>query len=316
MRVMPGSEREQGRWHLLVAEVPLKYRPKRTADGQVVVPDRERIAARRPLENIANLLSLGYGSGRTLSSPNPYVAFKPETGEEADWLSESTGVHGGLEVSLTQVVKHQMPLKAEVVEELSDRFDGVALLSEALSAERSTSRFLDLIRLFERAFKVGPSKLADPLTTFLAPRFGYSSEEVDHWLTTLRGSVAHADQRNVFLLQADVRPYVPRVEQAAWDVLMNKKRWRSPDSARRPLWSPDGGSVDPAGQMVVEVDASVPMQSQISDRWDEFPLDLGGRISVPDDWWPRPPATMKSPAIQVEVVEAERWSQWPGDQED
>ena len=233
-----GPEGREGPSCIAVARVPLKRRPKRTGNGYVVVPDLERKVARLHLEIASNLVSLGTGSRRALSSPNPYVAFEAQSDDERTWLAESAGLHGGLRGTVNQSMKQLLPLEHRTIQMLSDRQDGLALLSEALSGPRSTGCFMNFMRLFERAFRrSGPRGLAAPLVAFLDKRFGYSAEEVRHWLR-LRGSAAHADQRREFVLDADVLPYLPRLEQAAWDVLMNKLVWRDPDPGRRRAWTP------------------------------------------------------------------------------
>ncbi len=50
---------------------------------------------------------------------------------------------------------------------LQDRLDGVALLADSLSEDSAIARARELFRLFERAFRAGPSGCVDPLTSFL-----------------------------------------------------------------------------------------------------------------------------------------------------
>ncbi len=52
---------------------------------------------------------------------------------------------------------------------LFDRLDGVALLAEALNSPAPLGRYLQLMRLFERAFRRGPGRLTDPLVELLQP---------------------------------------------------------------------------------------------------------------------------------------------------
>jgi hypothetical protein len=97
------------------------------------------------------------------------------------------------------------------------------------------------------------------------------------------------------MLDPDVRPYLGRVEQAAWDVLMNKAVWRRPDPARRTVWEPDGGTISEHGDMLVAVDATARVLAELFDRWEEFPLDLETRVRAPD-------ALVASPANHRYVV--------------
>lgn len=308
--ITAGRECEGGRWHLAVARVTLPHLPKRTSEGGVVVPEEERHTARAALESAANIASLSLGCRRELSSPNPYVAFEAESDEERAWLAESTGLDGGLEGVNNQSIKHGLDMESEEeLSSLTDRWDGVALLSEALTATRATGRFIDLMRLFERAFRTAAPQLATPLVAFLDKRFGYTTDEVGHWTTTMRGATAHADRRAEFLIEPDVRPYLARVEQAAWDVLMNKEKWRDAAPGRRSVWSPHGGSTSPAGDLTVAVHSTPTLVAQLTDRWEEFPLDLGSRVRAPDAWWPPPADTMRT---QQQSIRAVSWKEWYG----
>jgi hypothetical protein len=307
VEVVGGPERGEGRWHLAVARVPLQHRPKRTSQRGVVVPERERNQARVALEIAANVIALSLGCRRELSSPNPYVAFEAQSDDERAWLAEASGLHGGLDGVALQSLAHRIPLESDALEHLSDRWDGVALVSEALSASRSTGRFLDLMRLFERAFKLSATRLGAPLVAFLDPRFGYSKDEVEHWTATLRGSASHADQRRDFVLDSDVRPYLARIEQAAWDVLMNKRNWRDSTLDRRDAWSSDGGIVSASGDLVIAQHSTPTLVAQLLDRWEEFPLDLEMRVDAPATWWPSPPNTLATREQSLKVVPQEEW---------
>jgi hypothetical protein len=303
-----GPEREGGRWHLAVARVSLPTLPDRTSEAAVIVPEEERHTARSALESAANVASLSLGCRRELSSPNPYVAFEAESEEERSWLTESAGLDGGLEGVANQSIQHRLNMESEEeLASLSDRWDGVALLSEALTATRATGRFIDFMRVFERAFRLSPGRLASPLVAFLDDRFRYTQDEVGHWTTTMRGATAHADRRAEFLIEPDVRPYLARVEQAAWDVLMNKETWRQPATGRRAVWSPTAGSVSPAGDVMIVQRSTPRLVAQITDRWEEFPLDLGAGIPAPAEWWPQPARTMKTQQRSIEVVPREKW---------
>lgn len=82
------------------------------------------------------------------------------------------------------------------------------------------------MRVFKRAFRLGPFDLIDPLAEFLAPgHVGYTHEEVRRWIE-LRQPATHADRRPYFVLERDVQPVVERMIQAAYDVLFNKKIWQ------------------------------------------------------------------------------------------
>lgn len=60
---------------LVAASQVLEYRPKVTAENEVVVPDRQREAAEKAMEVAANLIAVSQGSRRQISSPWPSVVF-------------------------------------------------------------------------------------------------------------------------------------------------------------------------------------------------------------------------------------------------
>jgi hypothetical protein len=307
VEITAGPERHGGRWYRAVGRVKLKRRPKRTSAGGVVVPDEAREAARRGLEIAANAFALGVGSRRSLSSPNPYAAFEAESDEERVWLSESVGLDGGLDGTAIGSVHNTLDMSPEVMNSLTDRWDGVALLAEALAAERKTGRFIDLMRLFERAFRLSPGKLAKPLTNFLEPKFGYDEKEVTHWTDKLRGGAAHADRRATFLMEADVRPYLHRAEQAAWDVLLNKAEWRRPSTTRRAIWNPTAGTTAPKNGLTGVVGSTLPLLAELLDRWEEFPLDLESRAHIPETWWPPASDRMGTAQHSFQAVAPDEW---------
>jgi hypothetical protein len=307
VEIVGGHERNGGRWHRAVARAKLKSLPERTSEGYVVIPDDAREAARTALEIAANVVALNLGCARRLSSPVPYAAFEAETDDERKLLAASTGLEGGLDgVAITSTSK-TLDTDPAVLNSLTDRWDGVALVAEATGAERGTRQFLDFMRLFERAFHRSVGQLARPLAEFLDPRFGYEEAEIRHWTTTMRGEAAHADRRATFLMDADVRPYLHRVEQAAWDVLLNKDEWRSPTTTRRSVWNPTAATTSARGGLTAVVGSTLPIVGQLVDRWEEFPLDLDLRVRAPESWWPPPPETLSTAEDSFLVVNPEDW---------
>jgi hypothetical protein len=108
------------------------------------------------------------------------------------------------------------------------------------------------MRVFERAFAAGPTKVCTHLLpAFLAPAgFGFTSDEVNLWLS-LRDRSVHADRRPDFALESETHLVVNRVEQAAYDVLFNKLSWRDETSARRDVFHPWLAAGDSRGEEAV-----------------------------------------------------------------
>src|SRR6185437_13397987 len=82
-------------------------------------------------------------------------------------------------------------------------------------------------------------------------RLGYSRGEVQKW-SELRGAATHADRRDVVLTEADLRRPVLRMEQAAYDVVLNKATWRDGSPRRRNRWRPTTGTMNAAGDVWIE----------------------------------------------------------------
>lgn len=297
-----------GRWHIATAQVKLRHVPKRTGDGYVVIPDAARRRGTSAIEVVSNLLSLHHGCSRRLSSPSPYLAFEPETKDERKWLEESLGVLGGLAGQTQQSSGQSIPLTDDTFRALEDRWDGVALLADGRATDRLVSRFVYFLRLIERAFRLPAPLVVAPLLGFLDSRFGYTREELTHWMGQLRGSATHADRRNDLLVDAQVVPYLHRAEQAAWDVLMNKAVWRDPSPDRRAAWEPTSGLASPAGELVAMVGSTLSLQMSLFDRWREFPLELERHVTIPESWWPHP---VETPAAEPATFLAVRKEDWP-----
>ncbi len=264
---------------LVDAAVPLEYRPKLTRDHRVVVPDDRRRRCELAIEAIADLVSIAERCSRSIASPFPWVAFEATCPVTSEWLADAVGIHELDLIVEMPSASSRVDLTPEIIDGLRDRSDGTVLLAEALAHGHPTAQFQDLFRVFERAFTLLPGLLSAPLHDFLHERYGYTEQEIENW-KELRDAAAHADVRQRFVVEADVRPVLARVKQAAYDVLFNKECWRNRTSVRRELWSPNG--------------------------WTSQPSDLDGAVSaLPAGWW-APLVTPKTPERAFEVVPASR----------
>ncbi len=275
---------------LVVAEVALPGRPALTDQNLIVVPEGPRTLAEQAIEAAANLISVAEGRKRAIASPTPCVALVPEDADTWAWLKQARG----FVTRRTAIPRFGFRVPAEIAQEaLSDRLDGVALLAEALGHDHPTGQFHEFLRLFERAFRHSSSALVEPLTEFLegAARQGFHRGEVESWLVRLRHPATHADVRPEFVLEGDIRPVIHRVEQAAYDVLLNKAKWRSPSAARRNAWTPVAGTSSPTKDLfVLRGTTPPPLESQMLDDFGSYPLDLSaGLSSLPEGWWSEDP---------------------------
>ncbi|HBA87489.1 MAG TPA: hypothetical protein DCZ75_05725 [Geobacter sp.] len=272
---------------LVVAGAGLKHKPKVTAKGLVVVPPGQRKELEAAIEHSANLVSISANEKRSISSPSPCIAFLPETEDEKEWLARCAGIMFPVVSRFLPSSRYTFPDIADYVNSLSDRRDGIALMAEALAHGHTTGKFHEYIRLFERAFRLSSKKLIHPLSEFLShSNFGFSNEEVQHWVLNVRHPATHADERDDFILERDVFSVIGRVEQAAYDVLFNKESWRNQSSARRALWAPPFGTTSVNGDMFLTKGQAVEMVDRVLDEFAAYPMDLGGVLKeVPAGWW-------------------------------
>ena len=269
------------------ATANLSERPPLNEDGFVIIPEEPLKDAEAVIEASANLIAVSERCNRTVSSPLPSIGFIPEDEESREWLDSTNGilwgVHGiagmsGLSIDPDTTLKLA-----------SDRLDGAALLAEALSHTHPTGKFHELVRLFERAFRLGPHSLVQPLREFLAGAdMGYTLEEIKHWLEVLRHPATHADRRLEFVLESDVRPVIPRMTQAAYDVLFNKEDWRNPSPKRREVWRPTSGTRSASSDLFIVRGTPAVIETQAIDEVGSYPMHLGVTLNwerMPPQWW-------------------------------
>lgn len=271
---------------VLFAETRLEELPSVDAERKISIPDAALRAAETLIEKVANLLAVNNQRGRALSSPHPCAYLVAENDDEERWLTGIDSVRadptgsGSPRGGLGETT-------ADLSGSIADRWDGVALLAEALSHTHATGELHELIRVFERAFRSGPGALIEPLARFLeGSPFGYSQAEVARWID-LRHPATHADRRDDFVLEGDVRPVISRMEQAAYDVLFNKAHWRNPDAERRDVWRATVGTSDDQGGIFLTAGAPASLQFSVVDEFGRYPLNLHAVLGphLPAAWW-------------------------------
>lgn len=208
-----------------------------------------------------------------------------ETVEEKAWADASAG----FAPKMVSVQKPYFWLRAESLkpEWLSDRGDGVDLLSAALGHASASGQLRDFLLLFERAFGLRATQLHKKLAQFLrGSGQGYTHAEVMEWIA-YRHPLSHADRGTPLVREAGLRRYVGRMEEAAYDVLFNKTRWHDSSMERRDVWRPPARTRAPEGKSI-EGYAGMDwdLRAELFDQFGAFRLDLdAGLISMPDDWW-------------------------------
>ena len=277
---------------LMEARQELDTWPVRTPDGTILVPKDVRNRLEEWLEYAANLVAVGDTVGRQISSPSVSVAFSAKTHEAEQWLADSTGYKSQESKSINSGGAMRVNVEPEILGQFGDRLDGISLLAEALSQNTALSRFRDLIRLFERAFRTPSGKLGQLLVDFLDKQYGYTLHEITQWLD-LRDRATHADVKpgHKIAYEKDVFQLIGRLQQAAYDVLMNKKTWQTNDIDRVNRWAPDYGSSSTKGGLFITQGRAANITISILDGFGSYPLNLGGVIdplisqSAEDTYW-------------------------------
>ena len=176
--------------------------------------------------------------------------------------------------------------KPELISQLMDRLDGVALLSEHYCSSEA-GRYKELVRYFELAFKLPFVQIEKKLYQFLKlTPFGYTRKEIKEWIS-FRHSSLHADQKKslTISLTSDVQSYLMRMEQAAIDVLFNKSHWRSSSSLRRDIWRPKVWSISKEGEMTGLKGAKISLLFRVYDEFGVYPKKLGLEITEKKENW-------------------------------
>jgi len=271
---------------LVFSSKPLSTLPPLVDNRIVEIPTIEREQLEGLIEFMANIISLTERCSRTISSPSPCVALKADNEQEENWLSAC----GGIKTNRTAVPFAQNPIEIneEIIRLLSTRVDGVAILAEALASRHAGNKYREFIRLFELAFKLSSSTIEKKLSQFLdESNLGYSRDEVSTWLNFRHGSM-HADGKKStqLVLEADVIKFIPRMEQAAYDVLFNKAEWGVASKERVSNYKVPVATTNSKADLLITRGKPVHLSIQAFDEFQVYPLDLGAEInSLPDSLW-------------------------------
>ena len=172
----------------------------------------------------------------------------------------------------------RLKLDTDLLEAVSDRRDGVALLSEALANNHATGKYREFIRFFERAFGLKISQLHKKLSQFLEKSdLGYKHDEIKNWIS-FRNEATHADNNNALVFESDVLKLIPRMEQAAYDILLNKKNWGMRSQERREIWRPKAATLNDCKSMYVTKGDSTKAVMQLFDDFQSYIFYFQGAI--------------------------------------
>jgi hypothetical protein len=68
------------------------------------------------------------------------------------------------------------------------------------------------------------------------------------------------------------------MQNAGYEVLLNKKNWRNPSSERRDLWRPTTGSTGTGSNLFITRGASAALTFEPLDGYESYPLVLAGPV--------------------------------------
>jgi hypothetical protein len=281
-----GRGSDEGRVFIWIsASTPLVALPELDSDGRIKIPEDPRTSAEEAIEAFVNMIAVSERCDRQLSSPFPPVTFVPETETDRRFLSEAGPIklsNKGIPQFASKLLLSPRALAAAII----DRLDGVSLLAEAQAHRHPTGQMHELVRFFERAFFMRFGRLGGSLGRFLEQGTqDFTRREVEGWRAK-RGPVFHADSRDSFELEAGTRALVPRMEQAAFDVLLNKATWRDPSAARRDVWQPDFGPLGADDAFFVTIGRAATISIRALDGFGAYPQLLKNMgIKWPSSHW-------------------------------
>jgi len=275
--------------------------------GMVVTPDGPRKRCEAGIELTADVIGTYLATRRSISSPVPWIANIPESDSDREFLQKARGIDFFLKAR--QDVREKIDLTKVPVDTLADRTQGLRLFSDALVQDDPLSAYRDLVRFFENAFALPTSLLGKKLTQFLNTGVArYARREVDGWLS-LRDAAIHGDGKmaKYLVLQADVRPIVGRMIQAARDTLFNKGECNNPARVRRDVWRPIACVADSEGAIEIQQFCTPTLNAQLLDSFEAYPIDFTATInSPPPDWW-CPIGELQSRQSGISIVEPHKF---------
>jgi hypothetical protein len=287
------------RGRVLIAEIGLSSVPKPGADGLIDIPDVERRLCEHAIEAAANLVSVLTRTQRRLSTPWPPIALLVENEDEKRQLEDAQAFRYRT-VSSKNALPPTLKPEPKLMAGLVDRLDGVQAVATFNSQAQPLGQYREAIRFFEMAFARPISAIDKKLAQFLSSgKFGYTRDEVTEWVSHRHGAT-HADGKvsHDLVWDADVAQFMDRIEQALYDVLLNKEDWHSPSQTRRDLWRPLAGTLDKDGGIfVTEKTGGIRLMFQIFDGFSSYPHDMSANLNnLPAEWWCKYPHDLSGQA--------------------
>ena len=204
------EESEHPDRRLVTACIELGNLPERDDQLSILIPDQDRARCEAAAEHVINIISVLETGSKRILSPIGCVALEPLDRDESDFLDSSQGIRAVEKTEST--AGWNIEWSREIADALSDRMDGVAMLSEAFSGGGDSGMYREFVRFLELAFALSfhDKRLGKKLTQFLGQvGYGYDRNEIDEWVN-LRHPATHADLKktNLVALTSDVRHVV------------------------------------------------------------------------------------------------------------
>jgi len=273
---------------LIIATVDLAEPPLLNSESRLMLPEDERKRCELAIEITANILSVIGRTGRSLASAMPSFALSGLTEKEQSTLSKAISLDSGYNVAMA--ANEPGDICESIIPQLvEDRVIGLALMAEVESNQHPVGRFRALLRFFELAFSRPVAQIDKKLYQFLdGSKLGYSRDEVKSWFE-LRHGAMHGDLKKTqeLIMESDVMLLLPRMEQAAYDVLYNKSEWHSPSQTRREGYKhPVATTDEEAKDLRVTQGKPASVTARVFDPFGAFPVDLQAAMNpIPEGWW-------------------------------
>ncbi len=242
-------------------------------DGVLSVDAEAVDEAERLLEVGSRSVALSRRQGVSYTSPMPYVGLdlSAEPGSVPDVIASEYP-------PVCQVISsgHDLPLDdPEIWKRLLRRPAAVALLSDAFSTTGALGRLAMVMRFFEYALASSQKHLAKPLAAYAsATGRGFDETEVRRW-TAIRPGVAHPNVGALRSAQLTPALILPRAEELALDVLVNKRDVPSANPTRDVLWEPpSGGSTATTADIFITPGEEARIEARMTDAFGTYPMNL------------------------------------------
>ena len=241
------------------------------------------------IEDVINLISLSQNTGNNISSPRPSIFLESENLDDTAILRKVKKLSFDKMINIArQNIEHTFDL-GFCLNNFNDRLDGVKIYSEANSTKSSSGKFREYIRLFEKGFKSSNSGLIKPLADFLSgyTKLNYDKSEIENWIN-MRNKSVHANCKDGFLIERDIISLIPRLEQAAIDILFNKSNWGDRSINRRNLFKFKKGIKDSKNTLFAQPSSNENLSFMYFDESKTFLVNLKANFEqkmIPKNWW-------------------------------